>query len=702
MPQSTSNVISGKAQAFTRYLSFTGAVPVTEIRIAYQNYVATEAGVSGGGTLTITNATLELDDQIVKSVPFTWSSSASITIANGDQSPLSDPLPASAFGLAAFPPNSSIWFRTDATTTASAWVFGPPIGLAEQAICATAPYAVQSGNTGQVSGLTGQANMTSSGGPHPSIVLGKTTAPNNSVLFMGDSIGTGLNDTGADGTAVAIWGRGASGRMNSPFFGTAIIPYINISGAGEGVIGTTFTKRATWFQYASTAVIQYGVNDMKTAGQTAAATLAANLSLAGTLKAAGVRYVFLTTITPYTSSTDSYVTVANQTALDATVPTVSQQYNTLLASLSDSRVDGVIDQSVLVRDGTTPSKWAAPGGLAYTGDGLHPFGRATVLLGPANRTAVQSKGTALPDPDITWIRPNAVYDLDFKNGRFFGAGKYDVLPTISRLTQGYGTDATFQKLFSFGPGVTNGGVKRIVPGVGMFVNAATVNLFANPFAPATQTVTVVNATTYTVSIIGPGSLTLSGANTGTVVAGTPVTFAASGTSLTATVTGSPLAMQVEAAAYATMPVTGTAARDDINSNTSNLNNTGGALVVTCRSVPRTNGAIFGQGGGFTVRRASSTTVAATSPTLTATIGSAGTFAGRVAVGMTWDGTGVSLCANGGTVATTVTTLGTHTNWFFGGLGQAATQIDDVIERITIFPGGTRISDATLQAEAVVR
>lgn len=80
------------------------------------------------------------------------------------------------------------------------------------------------------------------------------------------------------------------------------------------------------------------------------------------------------------------------------------------------------------------------------------------------------------------------------------------------------------------------------------------NLFANAFAPGTQTITVAAATTYTVSITGPGSIALSGAGTGTVVAGTPVTFVAGTTSLTLTVTGSPSTCNVVADTFATGPI----------------------------------------------------------------------------------------------------------------------------------------------------
>lgn len=72
------------------------------------------------------------------------------------------------------------------------------------------------------------------------------------------------------------------------------------------------------------------------------------------------------------------------------------------------------------------------------------------------------------------------------------------------------------------------------------------NLFLNSFAPATQTVTVVNGTVYSVSCRGAGNIILSGAGTGTVTQASSVTFTASGTSLTLTVSGFLSAAQVEA------------------------------------------------------------------------------------------------------------------------------------------------------------
>lgn len=80
---------------------------------------------------------------------------------------------------------------------------------------------------------------------------------------------------------------------------------------------------------------------------------------------------------------------------------------------------------------------------------------------------------------------------------------------------------------------------------------AATNLFLQSGTPATQTITVVSGSVYTVQCFGAGNITLSGAGTGTVVQGTPITFTASSTSLICTVTGSLSRAQVELGPKAT-------------------------------------------------------------------------------------------------------------------------------------------------------
>ena len=94
------------------------------------------------------------------------------------------------------------------------------------------------------------------------------------------------------------------------------------------------------------------------------------------------------------------------------------------------------------------------------------------------------------------------------------------------------------------------GVPRFQNGRYLVEPAAT-NRFLQSGTPATQVIAVVSGTVYTVQCYGSGSITLSGAGTGSVVEGAPITFTASSTSLTCTVSGSLNRAQVETGTKAT-------------------------------------------------------------------------------------------------------------------------------------------------------
>ena len=88
---------------------------------------------------------------------------------------------------------------------------------------------------------------------------------------------------------------------------------------------------------------------------------------------------------------------------------------------------------------------------------------------------------------------------------------------------------------------------------------AATNRFLQSGTPATQVITVVSGTVYTVQCYGSGSITLSGAGTGSVVEGTPRTFTASSTSLVCAVSGSLNRAQVETGTKATSYIPTTSA-----------------------------------------------------------------------------------------------------------------------------------------------
>ena len=94
---------------------------------------------------------------------------------------------------------------------------------------------------------------------------------------------------------------------------------------------------------------------------------------------------------------------------------------------------------------------------------------------------------------------------------------------------------------------------------GLLVEPSRNNKFLNSSSPATQTIAVLNATTYTVSFYGTGTVTLSGALTQVVVGGganvrTTYSGIAVTTSLVVTISGSITYPQVEAGSFTTYPI----------------------------------------------------------------------------------------------------------------------------------------------------
>lgn len=80
------------------------------------------------------------------------------------------------------------------------------------------------------------------------------------------------------------------------------------------------------------------------------------------------------------------------------------------------------------------------------------------------------------------------------------------------------------------------------------------NVLLNSFAPATQTVSVSDATTYTLSVYGSGSAEITAGGSGTATDGSPLTFTTTGTSVTVTVTGTLDVFQLENGGAATSPI----------------------------------------------------------------------------------------------------------------------------------------------------
>ncbi len=203
--------------------------------------------------------------------------------------------------------------------------------------------------------------------------------------------------------------------------------------------------------------------------------------------------------------------------------------------MTKADVEETIDQVSQWYNGvsTVPDNWADKT------DKLNQAGAGIENMDP--EAVAREKINALVSGANAEIPPDASLYLDFLNGRY-----YCTAPTDTHATD----------ILALG----SGGYQTFAPNVlprtdlGLLTTVTQTNLFLNSDAPATQSVTILSARVYTVRVWGSGSITLSGAATGTVEEGSPVTFTSSGTSLTLTVSGSlDYAMLVEAS-FATDPI----------------------------------------------------------------------------------------------------------------------------------------------------
>jgi len=123
-------------------------------------------------------------------------------------------------------------------------------------------------------------------------------------------------------------------------------------------------KRMSLAKYCKTSILMVGINDVNN-GRTAAQIIADYKTICDTLKSNGITKVYITTISPMTTSTDGWQTLANQT-LVAGIQTVRQSVNSQLRSGALDGYATVIDVAATTENATT-GKWACDETLYFTG-----------------------------------------------------------------------------------------------------------------------------------------------------------------------------------------------------------------------------------------------------------------------------------------------------------------------------------------------
>lgn len=249
-------------------------------------------------------------------------------------------------------------------------------------------------STGEVTDFTtaSHTGAAQSYGLWPLALLGRTSA--KPVAILSDSVGEGVGDV-SDGTDHV----GMLARLVGPHH-----PYINLSQSGDRLelLLQSHAKRLALLGYARNAVLGMGVNDIG-AGRSLAQIMADMVVLWSTAKAAllpGGR-VFQATITPSTTSTDSFATLANQTAathfsvagngtreqlndwLRDGAPLLGGTAAAIGATGATRAGDGnhplhaALDLADAVESTRNSGKWRVDGtAFKWTGDGIHPSSHA--------------------------------------------------------------------------------------------------------------------------------------------------------------------------------------------------------------------------------------------------------------------------------------------------------------------------------------
>jgi hypothetical protein len=119
--------------------------------------------------------------------------------------------------------------------------------------------------------------------------------------------------------------------------------------------------------YATHSIYEYGINDVRGGSVTLASMQSTALANWQILVNKKIK-VWACTLTPNTTSTDSWATTTNQTYANSTGNTVRIQYNNWLRSLPSTLLTGIIETADTCESSRDSGLWKP----SYTSDGLHP------------------------------------------------------------------------------------------------------------------------------------------------------------------------------------------------------------------------------------------------------------------------------------------------------------------------------------------
>lgn len=361
-----------------------GLVPAHGIRLLMGNFYASTPNDADTGNDITVRAAFQINEGIDLTVPWTFGGSLTATLADKGCAALSDAvgiaLPSSQ--LFAIRVNVEIAEGQNCPTgyvTHGGLVIGSETGVGENSVRNAGPTVVYD---------TAQPTGTQVTGYTPLAILGEVTEPAPAIAIVGDSISQGSGD---GVTYEMLKGQGIGYVARGLTLGdNRMVPYAQLSRPGQalngwttGRIGLDMQRRMAACEYANTAYVHIGTNDL-TGTPTLADMQSRYLILWRDLRRRGLS-VCQGKIMPRVTGT--YTTPEGQTYLNANFAPggLRDQLNLWFDTQVGTEIDWVADPNVYVEDSDNPCKWATPGGVAYTNDGVHPSKEGHVAASQAVR-----------------------------------------------------------------------------------------------------------------------------------------------------------------------------------------------------------------------------------------------------------------------------------------------------------------------------
>lgn len=341
------------------------AESLASIKIAFSNFWNTgQSGAgpvsdTGQGAVSAITASIEYPAGTFAQVLFSASASGSIPDAG---------LLFSDYITVSIPSGATFWVRSFIHNTSGLFYNSHQNSTLGEATALSATVITDQTMSGTIT------NSGSFSYP-PLAVLGMTRNP--SVIIVHDSIGAGNSDTEDSSASATGWnckiGIVARSMGNTPF--------LNLSVGGEAAANflTHGSARKLMIPKGSYLITGLGVNDFQALGRSAA-QVTADTQAIWALKST-TQKAFQATITPHSTSADSFATVVGQTPVfgEANRTTFNTAARAIIAGSN-----GCYDVAGVLESSLNSGAWVVSPSPPYTVDGLHPNVAGYALVPPAN------------------------------------------------------------------------------------------------------------------------------------------------------------------------------------------------------------------------------------------------------------------------------------------------------------------------------